>query len=154
MVTFTVNAKTTLSPDYLVEQILNVSNWADFSGWGPIPGIREATIIERTEAGTGTRFAVTNVDGSTHEETIIEYVPSQRIVMKIENFSAPLNKFAKFFIETWNFDRQGGQTCIERQFELHPKNPIANIFLKLLGFGLKKAIEAHTAAIAPGRTDP
>ncbi|MDH3627777.1 MAG: SRPBCC family protein [Acidobacteriota bacterium] len=145
---FTVSAQSRLSPEELVEEILDVRNWPGFTGWGPLPGIDSATIIEQTSSRVGTRIAVTNSDGSTHEESVTGYVPDRELVMKIENFSTPLKNFARYFVETWQFDRREGVTRIERTFELHAKGLIGQLILVPVGFLLRRAVAAHTKIIA------
>ena len=146
-VRFSVQARTSMQPSEIIEAFFNVDSWSDFAGWGPIPGIREASIVEQTEARVGTTFAVTNSDGSTHRERVIEFVPNRRLVMRIDGFSAPLHRLAGYFVETWQFERRDGVTDLQRSFELHAKGPITKIFLKLIGFGLKRAVRAHTLDI-------
>ena len=148
MLKFTVHASTRLSPDQLVDEIFKIDNWSGFTGWGPLPGIERVELLELTRAKIGTRFGVTNTDESTHEETVVEYVPQQRLVMRIENFSAPLGKIADHFVETWRFDAHAGHTTIERTFDLIPKGAGGTVLLWLIGFGLQKAVQAHTNALA------
>lgn len=145
---FTVSAQTRLSPEELVEEILDVSSWRRFTGWGPLPGIDNATIIEQTTSLVGTRIAVTNSDGSTHEETVTVYVPGSQLGMQIDNFSSPLKHFVDYFFETWRFDRGDGVTNIERTFVLHAKGLIGKIILIPVGFLLHRAIAVHTRTVA------
>lgn len=151
LVSFTVTAGSALRPEQIMDEIFDITNWSGFTGWGPIPGIREAKMLERHDARVGTKFVVTNTDGSTHGETVIEYVPDRRLVMRIDDFSTPLDKFAECFLETWEFERRDHHTHIERKFDLHPKGPIANVILRLVGFGLRKAVQEHTQALAMQR---
>lgn len=148
MRTFSVSASSQLSPDQLVDEIFNVENWSGFTGWGPLPGIARAELLELADAKVGTRFGVTNTDKSTHEETVIEYVPQQRLVMRIDNFSAPLGNLADYFVESWRFEAHASLTEIERTFELVPKNALGGVLLWMIGFGLQKAVQVHTNAMA------
>ena len=145
---FSVSVQSSLPAERVVEEILNVSNWPGFKGWGPVPGIQSAQIVERTDALIGTRIAVTNSDGSTHEETVTDYVPGQRLVMKIENFSPPLRKLARYFTETWQFEQHDRGTNIERTFELYPKGLIGKLILLPIEAALHKAVAAHTRTLA------
>lgn len=136
-----------MRPSKIIDEFLKIENWSGFAGWGPVPGIREASVIEQTESRVGTTFGVTNSDGSTHQERVIEYEPDQRLVMQIDGFSAPLDRLAERFIETWQFEWHDGVTDLQRSFELHAKGPFARVFLRLIGFGLKRAVQAHTLDI-------
>lgn len=144
---FTVSAQTHLTPEELVDEIFDIVNWPGFTGWGPLPGIESAEIINQTAERVGTRFAVTNMDGSTHEETVTEFVTDRLLVMRIDSFSAPLKRFAECFIEKWTFERVGNQTIVKRSFELRHKGLIGKLFLMLISVGLKRAVERHTRKI-------
>ena len=37
-----------LTPDEIAEQILDITNWPDFQGYGPLPGIKTAEFEVRT----------------------------------------------------------------------------------------------------------
>ena len=80
------------------------------------PGIREAKFIEQPESRVGTKISVTNSDGSTHEETVVEYEPDRRLVIRLDTFSAPLKNLATAFIETWLFERRDNLTTLRRSF--------------------------------------
>ena len=53
------------------QQILDLSKWPEFNGYGPLPGIREADFETKTDEIVGTKIRVTNRDGSTHVEEIL-----------------------------------------------------------------------------------
>ena len=133
-----------MRPDEVIEEFFNTDNWSGFAGWGPVPGIREAGIAEQREGRVGTIFAVTNSDGSTHDECVIGYERGRRLIIQIDGFSAPLDRLAEKFIETWAFEQRDGVTEVQRSFELHAKSPITKIFLRLIAFALKRAVQAHT----------
>jgi hypothetical protein len=147
MVSFKVAAKTSLTADEIVNGMLEQSNWTSFKGAGLVPGIEEVEIIVSDNELTGTVFKVKNSDGSHHEETIIDYKPSEYLVMKLHKFSSPLNKFATHFHETWTFDHQNNATYFERAFELYPKNFFGKILLPTVAMFFKKGVESHTETI-------
>ena len=41
-ITFACHETLPLAPEEIAEQILDVANWPDFRGYGPIPGIKSA----------------------------------------------------------------------------------------------------------------
>jgi hypothetical protein len=53
-----------------------LSKWPDFHGCWPIPGIKTAEFEVQTSNNIGTRIRVTNFDGSTHVEEIMEWEPA------------------------------------------------------------------------------
>ena len=47
----------------------------------------------------GTRIRVTNTDGSTHVEEIVEWEPARRIRLRIGGFSPPLSRLATLLMK-------------------------------------------------------
>ncbi len=150
-ITFACVATLPLSPASIVEQILDVTRWPEFRGYGPIPGIKSAEFEIRTPEIIGTRIRVTNLDGSRHVEEIVDWQPERRLQLRFGEFSAPLSRLAEQFVETWDFQGDGPQTQVTRSFEMHAQSWITWPVLWLISFILKQAIarhlqEMHTAA--------
>ena len=91
-------------------------------GYGVLPGIKAAEFEVRTPGVVGTRIRVTNTDGSSHVEEIVEWEPDRRAPAQMGEFSPPLSRLATGFEETWEFERLGSGTRVVRTFELHPKS--------------------------------
>src|SRR5262245_47949577 len=91
-------------PEAIAAQILDLSQWPRFTGYGPLPGIRSAEFAVRTPDVVGTRIRVVSTDGSTHVEEIVEWRPQERVVQRMSGFSPPLSKLATEFVETWEFE--------------------------------------------------
>ena len=142
-ITFTTTARLPTLPHEIAASILDLSNWPDFKGYGPLPGIESAEFVERTPQIVGSRIQVKNTDGSSHVEEIIEWAPSERLSMKFSEFSPPLSQLANHFVEVWTLQPQGEQTLVTRAFQLFPKNSLARIALWLLSHLLKRAIALH-----------
>lgn len=147
MIEFSVTVELTHPPEKIFESILDVDEWTTFTGWGPIPGIKQAEIHNPDDGIIGTRIDVTNTDGSTHQETITEFVPDERLIMRMDGFSAPLNKLASHFIEEWIILNTEKQTYLIRSFTLHPLNAVSSLVLRLIAIFLKRAINQHTEQI-------
>lgn len=128
----------------ILEQILNVQSWPNFRGYGPLPGIREATIIHQPTEIVGTKFLVTSDDGSTHSEEVIAWEPGKMLVMKMSEFSKPLSRLATHFDEIWTFDERPGTTLLIRTFHLYPQSLLTRPFLWLIACLLRPAIVKHT----------
>ena len=139
-----------LAPHEIAEQILDVSNWPDFHGYGPIPGIKTAEFEIRAPNVAGSRIRVTNLDGSTHVEEIVEWQPDQRLQLRMSEFSAPLSFLASYFIETWEFQREANETQVTRSFELNAKSITTKPVLWLISFFLKQAIARHLREMRNG----
>jgi hypothetical protein len=142
-ITFTCQETLSLAPEEIAAQILDVAQWQDFRGYGPIPGIKTAEFEARTPNIVGSRIRVTNLDGSSHVEEIVERQPDRRIQLHMGSFSAPLSRLATGFVETWDFERVGGKTKVIRSFELNAKSMLTKPVLWLISFLLKRAIARH-----------
>jgi hypothetical protein len=142
-ITFTCAETLPLAPEDIARQILDLSKWADFHGYGPIPRIKDAEFDVQTPGIVGSRIRVTNRDGSSHVEEIVEWEPDHCLRLEMKEFSAPLSRLATGFEETWEFKRTGDETHINRSFRLHPKSLLARLLLWVISFFLKRAIARH-----------
>lgn len=134
-----------LTPAQVGEAMLQLENWTDFRGYGPLPGIREARFRVRTPEVVGTEIAVTNTDGSSHVELITEWLDTGGIVMRMSEFTAPLSRFATHFIERWAFDPAPAGTHVVRSFELHPRTWWGGLLLRLIAPLMRRAVDRHLA---------
>lgn len=132
-----------LLPGEIAERILDLANWTDFRGYGPLPGIKAAEFEVRTPNIVGSRIHVTNTDGSRHVEEIVEWQPDHRLRLRMQEFSPPLSRLATGLEEAWEFERLDDSTRVTRSFQLHPKSAVARPFLWLVSFLLKRAIARH-----------
>jgi hypothetical protein len=109
-------------------------------GYGPLPGIRAAEFEVRTANVVGSRIRVTNTDGSSHIEEIVEWQPNLRVGIEMKDFSPPLSRLATRFMETWDFVRLDGGTRATRSFELYAKSAPTRPVLWLISLLLRRAI--------------
>lgn len=130
-------------PNEIAEQILDMTNWTDFQGYGPLPGIKAAEFEMRTPDVVGSRIRVQNTDGSSHIEEIVEWEPNRRLRLRMAEFSAPLSWLATGINETWDFERAGDSTRVLRSFQLHGRTGLTRPFLQLISILLKRAIDRH-----------
>ena len=142
-ITFTCAETLPLAPEDIARQILDLTKWPDFHGYWPIPGIKVAEFDVETPCIIGTRIRVTNLDGSSHVEEIVEWQPDHRIRLEMKDFSPPLSRLATRFEETWEFKRTGNETHVTRSFHLHAKSFLARLPLWVISFFLKRAIARH-----------
>ena len=142
-ITFFCTDTLTLAPEEIARQILDLSNWTGFTGYGPLPGIKAAAFEVRTPTVIGTRIKVTNTDGSSHVEEIVEWEPERRLRLDMTGFSPPLSRLATGFVETWEFERHGDGTRVRRSFEMRPKSGLARPVLWLISFLLRRAVARH-----------
>jgi uncharacterized protein YndB with AHSA1/START domain len=100
-ITFTCEETLPLAPEDIARQILDLTKWPEFHGYGPIPGIKVAEFEVQTPGIVGSRIRVTNGDGSSHVEEIVEWEPNHRLRLEMMAFSAPLSRLATGFEEMW-----------------------------------------------------
>ena len=139
-ITFSCEETLTIKPEEIAKQILDLSKWPDFHGYGPLPGIKVAEFDVRTPGIVGTRIRVTSLDGSRHVEEIVEWQPDRRIRLHMNEFSPPLSRLATGIDETWEFQRVEGSTKVTRSFQLHAKSVLAWPLLWVISFFFKRAI--------------
>ena len=142
-ITFSCEETLPLAPEDIARQILDLTKWPNFHGYGPIPGIKVAEFVVQTPGIVGSRIRVTNRDGSSHIEEIVEWQPDQRLRLHMQEFSPPLSRLATGFEETWEFKRTGNETQVTRSFRLHAKSFLAQCFLWVIASSLKRAIARH-----------
>jgi uncharacterized protein YndB with AHSA1/START domain len=142
-ITFSCEAMLALAPEDIARQILDLTKWPEFHGYGPIPGIKAAEFEVQTPGIVGSRIRVTNGDGSSHVEEIVEWEPNHRLRLEMKEFSAPLSRLATAFEETWEFKPTGNETHTTRSFRLHAKSVLARLLLWMISFFLKWAIVRH-----------
>jgi hypothetical protein len=142
-ITFSCTETLPFAPEAVAAQILDLANWPVFTGYGVLPGIKAAQFEVRTPGVVGTRIRVTNTDGSTHIEEIVEWEPDRRLRLAMKEFSPPLSRLATEFEELWEFERLGDGTRVVRSFKLHPKSFLARPVLWLISLLLKRAIARH-----------
>jgi hypothetical protein len=142
-ITFTCEETLPLAPEAIAQQILDLTKWPEFHGYGPIPGIKVAEFEVQPPGIVGSRIRVRNRDGSSHVEEIVEWQPDCRLRLHMKEFSAPLSRLATEFEETWEFKRTGDETHVTRSFRLHAKSVLARLVLWVMSFFLKWAIVRH-----------
>jgi hypothetical protein len=147
-ISFSCEAQLTLTPSEIAEQILGVTNWTTFQGYGPLPGIKAAEFELRTPEVIGSRIRVQNTDGSSHVEEITAWQPEHRIALKMQEFSAPFSIFATSIDEIWELEQVGGSTKVIRSLELHARSVWTKPILWLISFLLKRAIDRHLQQMA------
>lgn len=142
-ITFSCAETLPLAPEEVAGQILDLANWPGFTGYGPLPGIKAAAFEARTPGVVGTRIRVTNTDGFSHVEEVVEWESDRRLRLEMMDFSPPLSRLAARFEETWEFECGTHGTRAVRSFALHPTSSFARPVLWLISFLLRRAVARH-----------
>lgn len=127
----------------LTDELLDVSRWSDFTGYGPLPGIDKAQYEVRTAEIVGSRIRVSNSDGSCHVEEIIEWESGRYAKLRLRDFDPPVSCIASHFDETWSFEENADTTLVRRCFEMYPTSRLTRPLLWFIGFFMKKAVQRH-----------
>lgn len=136
------------APLAICENIADLTRWAEFTGYGPLPGIASAAYETRTPNMVGSRIRVQNKDGSGHVEEIYTWQPEQAVGMKLHEFTPPLRHLATHFTEDWRFRWEGNMTHVTRSFQLFPTRPTTRPVLWLISLLFRRAIARHLADMA------
>lgn len=140
-----VVGQTHQSPQEICAQFLDTSRWSEFTGYAILPGIKEAHFETRTPGLVGSRIRVQNTDGSSHVEEIIEWDAANRIALRFQEFSPPLQRIASYFVETWEFHQVAGGTQVTRRMSMVPKGLLGWVLLMPISRLMKKAFERNLA---------
>jgi hypothetical protein len=129
----------------IAAEIANMERWAEFKGYGPLPGIEHAEYETRTETMIGSRVRVRSRDGSTHVEEFYEWESGRKIGMKLHEFTSPLRHLATHFLEEWTFEPQGSATSVTRMFQFFPRNAATRPLLWIISLFFRRAVALHLA---------
>lgn len=149
-ITFSCDAILPAAPAEIASQILDLSRWLDFKGYGIIPGIQSACFEKRTEEIIGTQIRVTSTDDTSYLAVIVEWNPESRVVIARINFSGPLSALADSIEESWDFTESGNETRVTRTLKLAPKSFVAKAALYGVSIPLKRAIQLHLEQLQQG----
>lgn len=147
-VQFLCKAALPQSPQEIAKEILDLSNWVNFKGYGPLPGIASAKFEVQTPEIVGTRIRVHNTDGSQHIEEIVEWNPESTLALRMQEFSPPLSKLATHIDETWEFETLENGTHVKRRFQMHARNAVTIPILWLMSMFLERAVDKHLKQLA------
>ncbi len=87
---------------------------------------------------------MTDTDGSSHVEEIVEWEPDRRLRLRMGEFSPPLSRLATGFDETFEFERTGEADEGRPQLRAAPEVGTATRpLLWLISLLLKRAVARH-----------
>lgn len=143
-----VTGHTQQTPQEMCTQLLDMERWSEFKGYSILPGIKQASFETKTPGLVGSRIKVRNTDGSSHVEEIIEWDVTKKVVLQFQEFSAPLNRLASHFVETWEFHPSAHGTDTSRTMTLHPIGIMGWLLLLPISQLMKKAFEKNAAQLS------
>lgn len=146
MPSFTTQTDVTAAPADVFAAILDLRNWPLFRGYGPLPGIVEATVPEGTPITVGTRIRVRNTDGSVHHERVVELDPGVRYRVTME-LVPPAAWWMARIDELVELEPHGTGTRMRRRFDTVPRFTLAWPVVWAITQLLKRAVERHNDAV-------
>jgi hypothetical protein len=134
-------------PGLAFAHIIDLDAWPTFRGFGPVPGIVEAKLVNGTTVGPGSRIRVTNTDGSVHHEVMQVFEHGRHVTIQME-LTPPASYVMAGIEERVDVEAQGDGTRITRTFIVRPRwfftAPIG--WLIAHGF-LHRAVVRHNEAV-------
>ena len=144
---FETRSLTPRTPEETFALIRDLSRWPLFRGWGPLPGIREATLPDGGQVTLGSRIRVTNTDGSVHHETVVALEPARLYTVRME-LSRPASWIIGGIVETVSLAPVPEGTRLVRRFSVTARSvftaPLAWLITRVF---LRRAVLRHDAAV-------
>ncbi|GDX82525.1 hypothetical protein LBMAG42_43360 [Deltaproteobacteria bacterium] len=146
LIQFSTESNAPGSPEAAFAFICDLTRWPLFTGYGPLPGIVEATVEGAVTLGS--RIRVRNTDGSVHHEVVERFEPGRRYTIRME-LNPPVSYVMASIEEDVELTAAASGTRIRRTFVLRPRSwftaPIAWLFGGVL---LPRAVARHNARMA------
>jgi hypothetical protein len=95
-----------------------------FSGYGPIPGLKQVVFERGSYQRVGSESRVTNTDGSTHRERIVECERPHRFGVVIYGLSPPFGRLVHQIEERWRVTSEPRGCRLSRSFAFHLSSPL------------------------------
>lgn len=147
MPAFTTRSRAPVPPARVFAFIVDLRQWPSFRGFGPVPGIAEASLAGEGALRVGSRIRVRNTDGSVHHEVVTQFVPGRRYAVRME-VARPASFVLAAIEEQVDLQAVGDGAEMVRRFELRPRWwltwPLAWLICHLF---LKRAVIAHNDAM-------
>jgi len=124
-VSFTVRHFFPVDRERLFDFTNNASNFVSFVGFGPVPGIRQASYETPGQPRLGSRRRILKTDGTEHLEEIVAFDPPLRHVSRVTGLSPPFSWLVLSGEDDWKFEESSGGTVVERTFAFELTSPLA-----------------------------
>lgn len=130
------------SPEEVFDFTNAAENLTSFSGYGPIPGIREARYRGGMPPQLGAIREVIKTDGTVHVEEITRFERPVRHISRITGLSPPFSWLVRSGEDDWMFHREGGITRVTRTFSFELTSPlIYPVAVVVLHLFVNRAVE-------------
>ena len=134
-------------PDRVWALLLDIQQMEMFVGWGPIPGIVDAKRIQGT-GSPGSVRAISNRDGSTHKEEVMELVQLKHYEDRIFDLTSPLRLMVHDVRDRFALEADGAGTRLNRTFTFELSSVLWWPAAMLIRSAMGVAVTRHHAEIA------
>ncbi len=135
-----------LEPEAAYDFFITPEAYRLFTGWGPIPGIREVVWESGEAASLGAYGRVHNSDGSTHREHVVRADRGEVYVLKIDQISSAFRHLVRGIEEEARFTAVGSATKLTRTFVFDGRSPIYWPVLRATSQMFRAAVRKNHAA--------
>jgi hypothetical protein len=136
-----------IRPGLAFAHIVDLDAWPQFPGFGPVPGIVDAKLVNGATVGPGSRIRVTNTDGSVHHEVMKRFEVGRHVTIEME-LTPPAAYVMAGIDERVDVEAHGAGTRITRRFTVRPRwfflAPVAWVIAHVF---LRRAVGRHDAAV-------
>ena len=134
--------------------VCDPEHWSTFVGYGPVPGIVRARLIEGGAIERpGSRIRVDNTDGTTHHEVVVASDVGRHFALRMELGGIAAWLFASFE-EDLRFEADAAGTRIHRTFRLEPTGwATAPLVWAFARYAMAPAVRRGNAALVAAMAD-
>jgi hypothetical protein len=139
----------TASPEQVFDFVASEQGFLSFSGFGPIPGLKQVVFERGSYQRVGSESRVTNTDGSTHRERIVACQRPHRFAVVIHDLSPPFGKLVTEIDELWQVVGEPTGSRLSRSFAFQLRSPLLwPLSLLLVQVLFRGAMRRHHRVLA------
>ncbi len=143
-VTVTETVALRAAPETVFDFVASESGFLSFPGYGPIPGLARVDFVSGGYQQVGSESRVTNSDGSTHREQIVECERPRRYAVRIHALSSPFQLLVRELDESWEVSPTDTGSRVRRTFGFTLRSVLFWPISLLLAQGLfRGAVRRH-----------
>jgi hypothetical protein len=145
------------APEVVFDFMASEPGFLSFHGYGPIPGLARVEFEHGSYQQVGSASRVTNTDGSTHREEVLECDRPRRFAVRIHSLSSPFRVLVRELDESWEVVREASGSRLHRTFGFTLRSPLFWPLSLVLAHGLFRAairrhhrwLMQHFSAVSP-----
>ena len=145
----TESVPVTASAEQVFDFVASEQGFLSFSGYGPIPGLKQVVFEQGSYQRVGSESRVTNTDGSTHRERILACDRPRQFRVLIYGLSPPFGKLVRQIEERWSVTSEPRGCRLSRTFAFELRSPLLwPLSLLLVQVLFRGAMRRHHRTVA------